>query len=99
MVKGLPTKIKELRLKNGYSQKELANKLNVSPSIVSGYETGERTPSIDVLISLSYLFNCSLDYLLGKDNKEPKATIDVSSLSKQQIQAIKQLIKAFNTKQ
>lgn len=98
MIKDLPKKLKFLRSKYGFSQKEVADKLGVSPSIVSGYETGERTPSIDVLLSLSFLYHCSVDYLLGKSNEEPQAQIDVSSLTDKQIQAINSLIESFKEK-
>ena len=59
MIKGLPQKLQKLRSKNGLSQKQVADRIGVSPSIVSGYETGERTPSTDVLLSLSYLLSYS----------------------------------------
>ena len=98
MIEGLPDKLKELRLKYGFSQKEVANKLDISPSIVSGYETGERTPSIDVLLSLSYLFNCSVDYLLGKQTEKPQIVIDTNGLTNKQIQAIKTLIDSIKNK-
>ena len=61
MIKNLPEKLKSLRTKYGFSQKQVADKLGVSPSIVSGYETGERTPSTVILLSLTYLFGCSTD--------------------------------------
>ena len=47
MIKDLPEKLRLLRSENKYTQKQLAELLDVSPSIVSGYETGERTPSLD----------------------------------------------------
>ena len=37
MVEGLANKLKDLRRQNGYSQKQVADKLMVSPSIISGY--------------------------------------------------------------
>lgn len=95
MIKGLPEKLRELRNKYGFSQKEVADRLEISPSIVSGYETGERTPSIDVLLSISYLYNCSVDYLLGKTNEQPIIQIDTSKLNDNQIQAINVLIESF----
>ncbi len=95
MIKNLPKKLKELRKNYGYSQKQVAEKLNLSPSIVSSYESGERTPSTEVLLSISYLFNCSTDYLLGKNSISPKITIDTNGLSNTQIQAINNLIKSF----
>lgn len=92
MIKGLPDKLQELRAKYGYSQKQVADKLEISPSIVSGYETGERTPSTDVLLSLSNIYHCSTDYLLGKEASNPPIILDVEGLTDEQIQAIQNLI-------
>ena len=95
MIKGLPDKLKKLRIQHNLSQKEVAAKLNISPSIVSGYETGERSPSTENLLALSYLYKCSTDYLLGKTMEEPLVTLDTSKLSLKQIQAIQTLINAM----
>jgi len=95
MIKNLPMKLKELRQLNNYSQKDVANKINVSPSIISGYETGERTPSIENLLSLSYLYKCSTDYLLGKTNNTPIVTLDTDGLTTEQIQALQSLIETM----
>ena len=99
MIKGLPEKLKALRIKYGYSQKQLADKIGVSPSIVSGYETGERTPSVKILLSLSYIFNCSTDYLLGKQSPAPKRLINVDGLTDNQINAIMNVINAIKETQ
>lgn len=99
MIKGLPEKIKILRIRFGYSQKQVAEKLNVSPSIVSGYETGERTPSTEVLLSLSYLYNCSTDYLLGKQSPAPQFVLDTDGLTTNQINAITNLVEAIKETQ
>ena len=64
MIKDLPQKLKKLRLTYNLSQKDVAKQLGISPSVVSSYETGERTPSTEILLSLSYLYKCSTDYLL-----------------------------------
>ncbi len=98
MIKDLPEKLKTLRIKYGYSQKQVADKVNVSPSIISGYETGERTPSTDVLLSLSNIYNCSVDYLLGKQTAEPPVTFDTEGLTDKQIQAIIALIDSIKNK-
>ena len=58
MIQGLAERLKKLREKYHYSQKDVAKQLNISPSIVSGYETGERTPSAEKLLSLSSLYHC-----------------------------------------
>lgn len=98
MIKDLPEKLKLLRVKYGYSQKQVADKVNISPSIISGYETGERTPSTDVLLSLSNIYNCSVDYLLGKQNIEPPVIFDTEGLTNKQIQAIITLIDSMKNK-
>lgn len=79
MIKGLPEKLRELRLNLKLSQKQVAERLNSSVSSISGYETGEKTPSAEQLLALSYLYNCSVDYLLGKQ-KEVFVTEDHKNL-------------------
>lgn len=97
MIKDLNSKLKKLRQLNNYSQKEVALKLGISPSIISGYETGERTPSIEILLSLSYLYKCSTDYLLGKDTKEPSPSLDTEGLTTEQINALQNLINTMKS--
>ena len=92
MIKNLPERLKELRLKYNFSQKDVANRLDISPSIVSAYETGERTPSLEILLALSYLYKCSTDYLLGKDNDKPATLLDISCLNQKQTNALVNLI-------
>ncbi len=94
MIGGLPEKLKTLRLQYGYSQRRVAKILNISPSIVSSYETGERTPSTDALLLLSNLYRCSTDYLLGRDKTEPKIykILDVEGLTAEQINALQELV-------
>lgn len=92
MIKGLPERIQQQRNKYGFSQRQVAEKIGVSPSVISGYETGERTPSTEVLLSLSYLFQCSTDYLLGRQTAAPNALINAEGLTDKQIQAICSLI-------
>lgn len=57
--------LKKVRLDKKMTQKDVADHLGCSPNIYSRYETGERQPSIDVLIRLSKIFGKSIDYLVG----------------------------------
>ncbi len=95
MIQGLPQRLQKLRTKYGYSQKQVAQKLALSPSIVSGYETGERTPSLEILLALSYIYNCSTDYLLGKQNVDTKYSLNVENLPDKQIAALNALIESL----
>ena len=61
-------KLYELRKKEGFSQEELAEKVNVSRQSVSKWESGQSTPEMDKLILLSNIFNISIDELVGKES-------------------------------
>ena len=70
-------RIKFLREESNMTQQELANKLDGAKSTVAMYENETRKPSMEVLLRLSEIFNCSIDYLLGKtDIRNPGKQID-----------------------
>lgn len=62
-------RIKNLREEFGYTQQDLANKLNGAKSTIAMYENETRKPSLEVLIKLSEIFECSIDYILCKTNR------------------------------
>ena len=95
MIKGLPEKLKNLRIRQGFSQRAVAKQLQLSPSIISGYETGERTPSVEILLALSYLYRCSTDYLLGRETDRPADVLNVDGLTARQIQAVTELVNSM----
>lgn len=61
-------RIKELRIENDITQKELAEYLNLTPKMISFYELGQRVPPSDIIIKLSKKFNVTTDYLLGSSD-------------------------------
>ena len=95
MIKDLSYRLKELRMSQNLSQSDVAKKLKISPSIVSGYETGERTPSTENLLAISYLYKCSTDYLLGKSNEKPAVVLDTDGLNTNQIKVLQDLIRVM----
>jgi transcriptional regulator with XRE-family HTH domain len=65
-------RIKDLREDNDFTQQQIADYLHIRQNTYSQYETGHRQVPLEVLISLSTLYNTSVDYLLGLTNrKEP----------------------------
>ena len=61
--------IVSLRTKAGFTQIELAQKLNYSDKAVSKWERGESVPDITVLAKIAEIFDVSLDFLVfGKEN-------------------------------
>lgn len=73
----LSEKIIKLRKRNGWSQEELAVRLNVSRQSVSKWESSASTPDLDKIIKLSEIFGVSTDYLI-KDNVDDSADRCVS---------------------
>jgi len=61
--------IAKLRKKSGLTQKELAQKLNVSDKTVSKWENGGGYPEITILPALSEVFGVSVDYMLKGDTQ------------------------------
>lgn len=84
--------LKTLRLKANMTQAQLAQKLGLTKSVISAYETGLRLPSYDILIHISRIFNVTTDYLLGLEHKRE---IDLSGLTEEEITALLALIKAM----
>ena len=88
-------RLKELRVQAGMTQLQLAQRMGVTKSVVSFYELQERTPSPDILVKLSGIFEVSTDYLLGLD---PRETIDISGLSREDIAIMRALAESLRRK-
>lgn len=65
----LADKIIELRKKNGWSQEDLAEKLDVSRQAISKWESAQSIPDMNKILKMSDLFGVSTDFLL-KDEYE-----------------------------
>lgn len=87
--------LKELRLKSGLTQKQLAAQMGVTKSLISFYELQERVPSPSVLIKLSTIFHVSTDYLLGIDTTK---RLDVSDLEEDDIKVVSLMIDTLRKK-
>lgn len=64
----LCTRLKELRSSLNLTQKEFAEKIGASTVSISSYEIGTKTPSLDMLLTISKTFNVSIDWLCGVSN-------------------------------
>ena len=64
----------QLRKQKGFSQEELANRLNVSRQTVSKWEVGDSTPDMEKLAAMSELFGVSLDQLVLGREEQPRRT-------------------------
>ncbi|MBQ7187458.1 MAG: helix-turn-helix transcriptional regulator [Ruminococcus sp.] len=71
----LADKIIDLRKKNGLSQEELAEKMNVSRQSVSKWEGAQSVPDLNKIIMLSEIFGVSTDYLLKDTLDAPEGEV------------------------
>ncbi|WP_313567377.1 helix-turn-helix transcriptional regulator [Acetoanaerobium noterae] len=78
----LADKIILLRKKSGWSQEELAEKLNVSRQSISKWEGAQSVPGMDKILQLSEIFGVSTDYLL-KDSIELEEYVEQESKSEE----------------
>ena len=75
----LADKIIRLRKKNGWSQEELADKMNVSRQAVSKWESAQTIPDLEKILQLSALLGVTTDYLLKDEIEDEELTNDTSS--------------------
>lgn len=87
-------RLRELRLNKGFSQTKLAEILGVTYFSIGDWERGKCQPSIELLLKLSDVFECSVDYLIGREDDFGNVTIagNGDELSEQE----KELLKNFN---
>ena len=86
-------RIRDLREDNDLTQEDLASQLGISKRTLLRYESGVSEPTISVLISLSLLFNVSVDYIIGtKDTTE----IDEISIKNELDHVIQSLERDFS---
>ena len=78
-------RIKELRETKNLTQAELANVIGVGVSTIGMWESTKRIPSAKTLNKLLDYFNCSLDYLLGKETQTRPQTIETYSAEERKL--------------
>lgn len=81
-------KIKALREARGWTQAELARRMNITRNGVNSWEQGLFMPSPACLVDLAKLFSISTDYLLGVERLE---TVNVTGLNESDIALLTQL--------
>ncbi len=87
----LGKRLKELRIKEGLTQRELGEKINVTKVSICCYESGTRTPTLETLFELAKVFEVDLNYLLGSDQKVKGSTGKGLIMADEEIQFIEEL--------
>lgn len=78
-------KIIRLRKKNGWSQEELAEKMDTSRQAVSKWEGAQSVPDIGKILQLAQLFGVTTDYLLKDEIEDEEYTSDTADTSVRKI--------------
>lgn len=63
-------KIKQYRLKNGWTQQELGSRIGISKNAIGNYEKGIRSPKKDTMFDLASAFKISIDDLFPQIKKD-----------------------------
>lgn len=94
MIQGLAKRLQIARINKELSRKQTAELIGVSESLIGLYESGNRQPSLSVLMKLASLYRVSTDYLLGCDTAEKKV-LSLEGLTDRQIQAVTLTVQCF----
>ena len=86
-------RIKQLREQAGYSQAQLAKRLDVTRSSVNAWEMGLSMPTTQYVVTLAKLFHVSADYLLGLT---ASSSIVLDGYTQEEIELIYNLIRYFD---
>ncbi len=82
-------RLRQLRKEKNLTQRQLADLIGVKNSVISFYEVGERTPSLDAVIKLATVLHVSTDNLLGIEKSE---TVNISGLSNDDKRFVQSLV-------
>ncbi len=82
----METKFREARMAKGLKANQAAELIGVHKNVLSTWETGQKNPSYENLLKLADLYDCSVDYLLGRtemSNQSPAGAdeIDISLIN------------------
>lgn len=88
MLENLGAKLKTARVNKGLSRKQVSELIGVSVSVIGLYESGERIPSVPILMKLATQYQVSVDYLLDIEHPSDD-TLSLDGLNSKQIQALK----------
>lgn len=67
-------RLKELRIENNLSQKDLAKRIDVSDGTICFWENGTNEPKLSYIKKLAIFFDVTTDYLIGLENENGSRT-------------------------
>lgn len=61
-------RLKDLRKEKGLTQSQVAQEIFVSRESITKYENNEKTPSVEILCRLADFYDCTTDFILGRED-------------------------------
>lgn len=92
---GLGERLKSLRKSKALTQKQVAERLGITVSSLSGYELEDKHPSYAKLMKIAQLYGVTTDYLIGMTETR---TIDVSGLNDREINILAEMADVLREK-
>ena len=85
-------RLRQLRESKNLSQTQVAKRLGLSKTTISGYENNIKTPSLNVLTKLAVFYGVSADYILGLESRK---MLPIDGLTASQEEIMKDLLAEF----
>lgn len=88
-------RLKQLRKDKHLTQSQVAQRIGVTTSMVSSYETDIRLPSYEVMVRIADLFGVTVDYLLCRQDKR---FLDISQLGEEEAALVCSMVELLKRK-
>ena len=85
--------LSELISDGGLSLKETAAKIGISASCLTYYSKEEREPTVETIVKIADYFNCSIDFLLGRETEKQNLTFKSCPPFSEQLAFLKKYFK------
>lgn len=90
------TRIKQLRIDNNLTQRDIADKIGITPTGISYWESGNAIPNFETLKKLADFFNVSIDYLTGNENNNNENDVLFRKIGKVDVEKKDLLMRILN---
>ena len=88
-------RLKQLRNDKHLTQAQVAERVGVTASMVSSYETDIRLPSFEVMVRIADLFGVTVDYLLCREDKR---FLDISELTDEEASVVCSMVEVLKNR-
>ncbi len=91
----IPERIRELREQFGWSQSELARRMDVTRASINAWESGLTSPTTQYIVAMCRLFHVSADYLLGLESQH---AITLADYTEEETALVTQLLQYIDSR-